>query len=129
MHDEAGVDGELAVRARDEVGVGVAAEPVVGLVEGDVGGREATCAARQPGHAGADDGDPAGLVAGLMSGVREAEQGDRLARGPLGPAGRLDRDPGAAACRRRRRGRRWSSSSVISPAETMPLSASLIHIS
>ena len=50
VHDEAGVDGQHAVGAGDVVGVGVAAEPVVGLEEGDVRRRrcDATYAAVSP---------------------------------------------------------------------------------
>ena len=67
MHDEAGVDGQLAVvpvvaGLGHAVGVGVAAEPVVGLEEGDVGRAGGDVRRDQAGDAGADDGDPAGGV-------------------------------------------------------------------
>ena len=54
VDDEAGVDGQ----AVDVVGVGVAAEPGVGLVERDVGGPRGDVRRRQPRHAGSDDRDP-----------------------------------------------------------------------
>ena len=59
VDDEAGVDGEdTAVRVGDVVGVGVAAEPGVGLVERDVGVLGRHMCRRQPRHAGSDDRDP-----------------------------------------------------------------------
>jgi predicted NAD/FAD-binding protein len=60
VHDEAGVDREHPVRPGDVVGVGVTTQPVVGLVQGDahalVAGRDVRRG--QPGHAGADHGEP-----------------------------------------------------------------------
>ena len=59
VHDEAGVDAaQHAVGADDVVGVGVPAEPVVGLVERDVGLALQDVGGGQTGHAAADDGDP-----------------------------------------------------------------------
>ena len=54
VDDEAGVDREVA----DLVGVGVPAEPVVGLVERDLGRLRRDVRRHEPGHAGPDDGDP-----------------------------------------------------------------------
>ena len=59
MDDEARCRCASAPSAVDAVGVGVAAEPVVGLVEGHVGGARGDVGGGQPGDAGADDRDPA----------------------------------------------------------------------
>ena len=61
VHDEAGVDLQGAGLPVDRLGhvvrVGVAAEPVVGLVEGDVGRARGDVGSRQPRDAGTDDRD------------------------------------------------------------------------
>ena len=96
VHDEAGVDGEHTVRAVDVVGVGVTAEPVVGLVQGDahrlVAGRDVRRG--QPGDAGADHGEPPCVDRRPSSGRLEVEQRDDL-RGLLGTAVRLEAHAGA----------------------------------
>ena len=56
VHDEAGVDGQLAVGGRHPVGVGVAAEAVVGLEEGDVRGARGHPGSRQASNSRTDDG-------------------------------------------------------------------------
>ena len=66
MHDEAGVDGQLTgltvERLGDPMGVGVAAQSVVGFEEGDLSGARGDVRSDQAGYAGADHGDPAGSV-------------------------------------------------------------------
>ena len=57
MHDEAGVDGDLPVGGVDQVGVGVSAEPVVGLEQRHPGGPGGHVGRGQAGDAGPDHGD------------------------------------------------------------------------
>ena len=56
VDDEAGVDREHAAVDLHVVGVGVAAEPRVRLVEGDLAGPGQDVGGDEPGHTGADDG-------------------------------------------------------------------------
>ena len=61
VDDESGVDGQRrAGTTVDEVRVGMAAEPVVGLEERDVRGTGGDVGSGQAGHAAADDGNAAG---------------------------------------------------------------------
>ncbi len=62
VHDEAGVDGQRLVgttryQLGHQVGVGVPTQPVVGLVERDVGRARGDVGSRQPRDAGTDDRD------------------------------------------------------------------------
>ena len=93
MHDETGVDGDRAVAHLDVVGVGVAAEPVVGLVERHVAVAGEDPGGDQPGDSTADDGHAARRSGCIpTSGSRK---GERVGGRALRPAGRLDRDPDA----------------------------------
>ena len=57
VHDEAGVDRQLTVSLAYDVGVGVAAQPLVGLEERHVRRARGDVRRRQPGHSRADDRD------------------------------------------------------------------------
>ena len=122
---------QRAVAVDDPVGVGVAAEPVVGLEQGHVRGPRGDVGSGQPGDAGADDGDPAGAVVGVhQAQVSKLKRATGSEVGTGGAAGGLDGDAGARGVRdvaleHDRRCR----PPVISPAGTIPLSASSSHSS
>ena len=59
VHDEAGVDRVLTAGVRDDVGVRVAAQPGVGLVERHVAPATEHVGSEQPRHPAAHDGNPA----------------------------------------------------------------------
>ncbi len=119
MDDEAGVDGQAAVGRGHLVGVGVAAQPVVGLEQRDVGGPGRDVRSRQSGDAGADDGDPA-LVRGAHQafsklksmtgsdvGTVEPPAGSTVIPAPMAPAA----SPSSSTV--------WALDGI-SPAGTMP---------
>ena len=119
VDDEAGVDGQLAVGGRDAVGVGVAAEAVVGLVEGHVRGARGHPGSGEPRHAGADDGDPLWRGGGAhVASVRSKTAIGSLVGCLEPPSGSTVMPTAAAAPADPSRTTVWSGSSGISPAET-----------
>ena len=134
VHDEAGVD-RVSPSARrgllDEVGVGVAAEPVVGLVEGDVRGPGRDVRRGQPGDAGADHGQPAGGRLGMRS-HQAFSNGNRATGSEVGsvdPAAGSTVIPAATALATSPSSTTVRSSASIRPAGTMPSRLSCSHIS
>ena len=136
VHDEAGVDRQPAKALLHHVGVGVPAEPVVGLEERDVTGPRGDVRRGQAGDAGADD-----CHAPLASGVAERpwtfrhhafSNSNRTTGSDVGtrdpPAGSTV-IPAPTALATLPSSTTVASLADIRPAGTMPRSASWSHIS
>ena len=92
VDDEAGVDGQLAVGGRHPVGVGVAAEAVVGLEEGDVRGARGHPGSRQASNSRTDDGH-ASVGATGHAASEKSKRAIGSVVGSSDPAVGLDGDP------------------------------------
>ena len=120
VDDEAGVDGQGALTLRHQMGVGVAAEAVVGLEERDARRFRGDVGCRQSGDTGADDGHPwsgghagyvcsnAKSVTGGSVGSSDPPAGSTVMPAPSAVAG----SPSSRIC--------CSPPWAISPAGTMP---------
>ena len=83
VHDEAAVDAQVAVEGRHGVGVRVAAEPRLGLEQGDPVGPAQHVGRGEPRDAGADHGDPLRAAGGHARGERCHARHRRTVRSAL----------------------------------------------